>query len=141
MGPFRILVVDDHADTCAVLARLLAGDGHAVRTAQSVAEALAVTGPGADGGQAGCDVLVADIGLPDGLGTDLLAALRRQDGRDAGEPVTGIALTGYGDEQTRADCVRAGFAAVLVKPATYEALRAAIATATANRVAATPPMY
>jgi two-component system CheB/CheR fusion protein len=125
MRPLRILVVDDHADTCAFLVRLLAGDGHAVRTAGTIADALAAAAAtdGDGDGPPGYDVVLADVGLPDGLGTDLMAELRRR------YDVAGVALTGYGDEDTRADCAAAGFAAVLVKPVSYEQLRAAVEAA------------
>src|SRR4051812_27593764 len=124
MRPLRILVVDDHADSCTFLARLLAADGHAVRTAGSVADALIVAAAAdGDGWPGGCDVVVADVGLPDRPGTDVVAELRRRYG------TAGVALTGYGDDDTRADCARAGCAAVLVKPVTYETLTAAIGAA------------
>ena len=56
------------------------------------------------------DVLVSDIGLPDGSGHDLLRTLRAQ--RD----IFGIALSGYGMEEDIRRSGEAGFAHHLVKP-------------------------
>lgn len=100
----RILLVDDHHDTLRAMSRLLRKLEHEVTTADCVAAALAA----ADGSS--FDVLISDIGLPDGTGMDLMRELLRR------QPIRGIALTGYGTDadiqQTRA----AGYAAHLTKP-------------------------
>src|SRR4051812_14585198 len=127
MRPLRILVVDDHADSCTFLARLLAADGYAVRTAGSVSDGLIVAAAAdGDGWPGGCDVVIADVGLPDGRGTGLIGALRKRYG------TAGVVLTGYGDDDTKDECERAGCAAILVKPVTYEAVRAAVEAAGAE---------
>jgi PAS domain S-box-containing protein len=117
----RILLVEDHADTAWLLARLLRTDGHAVSTAGSVAEGVAAAT--ADG--AAFDVLVSDLGLPDGSGYDLLRRIRA-----SGSALKAICLSGYGSagdvEQSRA----AGFLDHVVKPVTLDALRAALRRAT-----------
>ena len=56
----NILMVDDHADTNRAMKRLLEKLGHRVATADSVAAGLAA----ADA--APFDLLISDIGLPDG---------------------------------------------------------------------------
>src|SRR5205823_5859407 len=62
----RILLVEDHHDTAQTMARLLRGFGYNVRLADSVASALQVA-------QAEhFDVIISDIGLPDGSGLDLM---------------------------------------------------------------------
>ncbi len=66
----RILVVDDHADTLDVLRRLLTWDGHHVITAQSYRSALDAAKT------TQFDVLVSDVGLPDGSGWNLLQSLK-----------------------------------------------------------------
>ena len=73
----------------------------------------------------GFDVLVSDIGLPDGNGRDLIRALGRE------HPVKGIALSGYGaaaDVQRNAE---AGFTRHLTKPVDPQILLATIAELTA----------
>ena len=66
----HILLVEDHADTATALSRLLRRTGHTVSVAASVADAVQVN----EGGN--IDLLICDIGLPDGDGRDLLRQLR-----------------------------------------------------------------
>jgi PAS domain S-box-containing protein len=115
----RVLIVEDHAETATVLARLLTLDGHDVRTANSVAVALELAGAES------FDLIVSDIGLPDGTGHDLMRAISRQ------KPIPGIALTGYGREDDVSRSREAGFVAHVVKPINVDELQAVI-----NRVAA-----
>lgn len=66
----RVLVVEDHADGRELMRTVLQQDGHQVTTATTLGEAL-------DALQAGTfDVLVTDLGLPDGSGEDLVAHAR-----------------------------------------------------------------
>jgi len=113
--PLRILLVEDHADSLRLLRRLLEKFGHLVTTASSVAEATAA----ADAYP--FDLLVSDIGLPDGTGLDVVRQVR------ARQPnVFAIALTGYGMEQDVRSAEAAGFAAHMTKPVDLAALRAMI---------------
>jgi len=115
----RILLVEDDVVTVRVLARLLRGSGFDVTTAGSVAEASDV----AQGG--GFDLVVSDIGLPDGTGWDLMPRLREHG------ICRGIALTGFGlddDEQRSRD---AGFLTHLTKPVDFPRLEEAIRQAAA----------
>ncbi len=82
-----MLLVDDHLDTCLGMERLLKRRGYRVAVAHSVTEALARR---ADDGT--FDLLISDIGLPDGTGFDLMSDLRQR----GGPP--GIALSGFGME-------------------------------------------
>jgi len=100
----RILFVEDHEDTNQSLTRMLRRRGHEVHPACDVRSALDI----ATSNQ--FDVLVSDIGLPDGSGIDLLKALRAK-----GE-VFGIALSGYGMEEDIRRSGEAGFSHHLVKP-------------------------
>ena len=113
----RILLVEDHADTLRVLSRMVRGLGHAVTTAASVATALDASAAGP------FDLLVSDVGLPDGSGVDLMRRLR---------PMPGIALTGYGMESDVEACRDAGFAAHLTKPVDFTRLEEAIRRVAAN---------
>ena len=109
-----ILVVEDHADSAALLERLLTRMGHAVAVASCVREAEALAAVRR------FDVVISDMGLPDGDGCNLFRAVR------AMYPVRGIAVTGYGADDDVAACHRAGFDAHLVKPLMFDDLKAAI---------------
>ena len=100
----RLLLVEDHEDTNRSLTRMLRRRGYEVHPANDIRSALDI----AAGKQ--FDVLVSDIGLPDGSGIDLLKALRAK--RD----VFGIALSGYGMEEDIRRSGEAGFSHHLVKP-------------------------
>jgi CheY-like chemotaxis protein len=67
------------------------------------------------------DLIISDLGLPDGSGLDVI---RQLDGRDAGRA---IALTGYGMDADIAASRDAGFAEHLTKPVDLDQLQAAIA--------------
>ncbi|HET6410219.1 MAG TPA: response regulator [Chthoniobacteraceae bacterium] len=107
----RLLIVDDHEATRIVLSRLLTRAGHQVTLAASMQEALAAFAAGH------FDVVISDLGLPDGSGLDLMRELQRQ------RPTAGIALSGYGMEDDLRQTKEAGFFAHLVKPVNIEQLR------------------
>jgi CheY-like chemotaxis protein len=114
-GPsLKVLLVEDHEPTLAVMTRLLRGLGHWVRGADSVASATAAAA------QDEFDLIISDLGLPDGTGLDLIRKLKE---RYAGRA---IALTGYGMESDVEESLRAGFAEHLTKPVDFETLDAAI---------------
>src|SRR5437763_16932645 len=79
----RILLVEDHLDTAKVMQRLLRDFDYDVEVASSIQSALQV----ADGGK--FDIVISDLGLPDGSGLDLMRQLRQL------HPIKGIALSGY----------------------------------------------
>jgi signal transduction histidine kinase/ActR/RegA family two-component response regulator len=116
--PLRILLVEDHADTAEALADLLRLMSHEVTVAGSVAAGLATALDRENAG--GVDLVVSDLGLPDGSGHDLMRELVRRYGWK------GIALSGYGMEEDVRRSREAGFAHHLTKPVGLEALRAAI---------------
>ncbi len=114
-GSLRLLLVEDNADTLRVMGRLLRGRGHQVATAASIAEAVGL----ADSGP--FDLLISDLGLPDGSGLDLLRRLRTP-------PTVGaIALSGHGMDDDIRRSREAGFAEHLIKPVDFRTLEAAIA--------------
>jgi len=73
------------------------------------------------------DVLLADIGLPDGTGWELMKSLRSQG------PVRAIAISGYGYSDDIQKSLQAGFIEHLTKPVSFDDLRTAI-----ERIAALP---
>ena len=110
----KILLVEDHADTARIMLRLLRGSNYDVEWAATIADALRA----ADAQR--FDLIVSDLGLPDGSGIDLMRRLRGQHG------LKGIALSGYGMEEDVQRSRDAGFAEHLTKPINLHALRAAI---------------
>jgi signal transduction histidine kinase/ActR/RegA family two-component response regulator len=110
----RILLVEDHEDTCRIMSKLLRAARHEVATAGSVGDALRV----AQGQQ--FDLVIADLGLPDGSGLDLMTQLKHVYG------LPGIALTGYGMHDDIARTRQAGFAHHLTKPVDLVKLEDAI---------------
>jgi PAS domain S-box-containing protein len=115
-GTFHILLVEDHSDTAEAMAELLRAMGHRVTVAGSVASGLSVAKR--LGGR--FDLVVSDLGLPDGSGFDLMQELHGRYG------LRGIALSGYGMEEDVRRSLSAGFARHLTKPVNLQALNAAI---------------
>ena len=112
----RILLVEDHEDTRTTLRRLLSRRGHSVLVASTVEEALSIAA------REPVDLLVSDIGLPDGSGIDLIRFLR-----EVHPGIKAIALSGFGLEDDVGQSVRAGFAEHLTKPVNLQQLEDAIA--------------
>ena len=111
----RILLVDDHFDSIRPMQLFLEATGYQVTTAESVEAALRTAM------QEKFDLLVSDIGLPDGSGEDLIRQLR-----DKGHKLPSIALSGYGMEQDISRSRAAGFQVHLTKPVSPQHLRATI---------------
>ena len=111
----RILLVDDHEDTCASLGRLLTLRGHEVVAAHTMRAGMAAAK------DRRFDLLISDVGLPDGNGMELLGHLR------ANSNIPGIAISGFGTDADIEKSLEAGFSEHLVKPVQLEKLEAAIA--------------
>ena len=109
-----ILLVEDHATTARVLARLLRESSHDVHIAGTMHEAIQ------SAGQKPFDLLISDLGLPDGSGLDLMRQLLAQ------KEIKGIALSGYGMDDDVQRSQDAGFGAHLTKPIDFRKLQAAI---------------
>ncbi len=118
--PLHILLIEDHADTAEAMAELLRDFGHRVTVAGSVAEGLAAAGPPEERERIGIDLVLSDLGLPDGSGLDLMRELKARHG------LRGIALSGYGMEEDVRQSHEAGFARHMTKPVNIQALEAAI---------------
>jgi CheY-like chemotaxis protein len=100
----RVLLVEDHEDTNRSLTQLLRRRGYQVQAVQSMQSALEAAAKDE------FDVLVSDIGLPDGSGIELMEKLQSV------HPIAGIALTGFGMEEDLRKSQEVGFNHHLVKP-------------------------
>jgi signal transduction histidine kinase/ActR/RegA family two-component response regulator len=114
-GTLRLLIVEDHINTLEALRSLLQKDGHRVTIATSISKALAAAAANT------FDLVISDLGLPDGTGVELMRELRNRYG------LQGIALSGYGMDDDIASAHRAGFATHLTKPVAIAELRRVIA--------------
>ena len=112
-----ILLVEDHEPTRSTLVQLLERRGHKVVGVTTAAAAREIAAA------RDCDLVISDLGLPDGDGHALMAELRDAYG------LPGIALSGYGMDEDRERSRRSGFFTHLTKPVDIHALEAAIAAA------------
>jgi signal transduction histidine kinase len=110
----RILLVEDQQDSVRLLARLLRSARHTVDTAETVAAAIG------SASRNEYDLVISDLGLPDGSGLDLMQQLRER------HNLKGIALTGYGTEEDIRRTRAAGFCQHLTKPVDIDQLEQAI---------------
>ncbi|MHB8382045.1 MAG: hybrid sensor histidine kinase/response regulator [Candidatus Binataceae bacterium] len=116
-----ILFVEDHQDTAEVMSGILRAQGYEVQTCANVANATRLAR------ESHFDLILSDVGLPDGTGVDLIRAIRLH------STVPAIALTGFGMEQDIASFREAGFNAHLTKPVNLQRLLIAIDDLTAAR--------
>src|SRR5688572_10985035 len=102
--PLNILVVENHEDTLQAMKMYLELEGHAADTAATMKDALAAAA------EHSFDLLITDIGLPDGDGWELMRQLRERG------PVRAVAMSGYGWKEDLEKSRAAGFLAHLLKP-------------------------
>jgi PAS domain S-box-containing protein len=110
----RILLVEDHGDTRRTLERLLSHFGHEISTAATTASALKIVQ------SQDFDVVLSDIGLPDGSGYEVISRAKQR------HPVKGVALTGFGTDDDIRRGKEAGFDFHLVKPVDFHELRSVL---------------
>ncbi len=94
---------------------------HAAQTANSISSALEALR------REIFDLLICDIGLPDGTGFDLLAKVREFC------DIPALALSGFGTQEDVARSKAAGFGEHLTKPVNFQKLDIAISQPTATR--------
>jgi len=116
----HVLLVEDNLVTLKVMSRLFRDFGYDVTPAPDVASAKTA----AQAKQ--FDLVVSDLGLPDGDGLELMRQLRDQFG------LRGIALSGYGQEEDVRESRDAGFVEHLVKPVDFARLEAAVRRVTSG---------
>jgi signal transduction histidine kinase/ActR/RegA family two-component response regulator len=122
----RILLVEDHGDTARILSRLLETEGHEVRVGTTVQDGLKLAHEGE------MDLIISDLGLPDGSGYDLMKQMRA--------PVAAIALSGYGAETDIRRSHEAGFSEHITKPVDFGRLLRAIDQVTRAGAGAASPV-
>ena len=112
-GP-RVLVVDDHIDTCTGMKMMLERRGYRVTIAHTADQAVAKAR------HHEFDLVISDIGLPDRSGYELMQEL------SATRSLRGIALSGFGMENDVSRARAAGFSEHLTKPINFDRLEEAI---------------
>ena len=110
-----VLVVEDHEDTRRVLSRALRRRGFGVTVAEGVESACEQYE------NVRPDLVICDLGLPDGTGWDALRRLKEFG------PVKAIAMSGFGMEDDIQKSREAGFAAHLTKPVNFPHLENVLA--------------
>jgi len=107
----RILLIEDHSDTRQTLSRLLTHFGHQISVADNTQSALEIVQ------SQKFDVVLSDIGLPDGSGYDVISQVKRK------QPVKAVAITGFGTDEDVRRGKEAGFDFHLIKPIDVHELR------------------
>ena len=110
----RLLLVDDHHDTCLSMKRMLERRGYQITIAHSAEQAVEKVRTQE------FDLLISDIGLPDRSGYELMREVRLN------KHLPGIALSGFGSELDVNQAREAGFAEHLTKPINFERLEKTI---------------
>src|SRR5438094_6361511 len=110
----RVLLVDDHHDTCIGMKRMLERHGYEITVAHSADQAVEKVRT------QDFDLLISDIGLPDRSGYELMREVRLN------KNLPGIALSGFGTEQDISQAREAGFSEHLTKPINFERLEKTI---------------
>ena len=118
----RIYVVENHADTAAVLSQLLKSMGHIVAVAGDLATALR------DLPAFGCDLLICDVHLPDGDGWQLLKQLSEP------LPKYAVAMSGHYTSLKSETFSASGFTRHLFKPFTQAQVRELVEAAVKNEL-------
>ena len=117
----HLLLVEDHADTAHVMARMLRRSGFQVTVASNIAQALAEAEAARktfdDSGRSRpIRLVISDLGLPDGTGHELMQELSKQ------HRLRGIALSGFGMEEDVRRATASGFSRHLTKPVDFDNL-------------------
>jgi DNA-binding response OmpR family regulator len=109
-----ILIVEDHPDTNLSLQWLLRREGYDVLSATNVKQGLEMAEANI------IDLLISDIGLPDGTGWEMMQSIK------ASKPMKAIALSGFGTEDDKRRSKEAGFLEHLTKPYNIPELKSTV---------------
>jgi two-component system, NtrC family, response regulator AtoC len=112
LRPSRVMVVDDDAETLALLREVVGKEGYDVETAEDAETALLQLGEWQP------DLIITDIHMPGMDGLALLAAVRE---KEPDIPV--VLLTAFGSLKTAVDAIKAGAFDYLSKPFIVDDIR------------------
>lgn len=117
MAEHTVVVVEDDANALEFFSAAIdaCADLQVVGRADTLAAGLALLGGEAP------DLLVVDLGLPDGNGIDLIRAARR-----LSADTQSLVVTVFGDEKSVIDAIEAGARGYLLKDSTAEAVAASV---------------
>jgi DNA-binding NtrC family response regulator len=108
----HVLLVDDDADTLEWMTEFCKQEGFSVGTADSLRAArIALT-------RRTPDILLTDLQLPDGQGTDLVQDLEKRDATEL------VVITGHATVESAIEALRMGATDYLVKPVDMDRLKA-----------------
>jgi DNA-binding response OmpR family regulator len=110
----RVLLVDDHLDGLEITAKLLRMEGFEVFTAGCCKDAVSLAR------ESHMDLVVTDLGLPDGTGMELLADLKRI------YPIEGVAMTAHSEGWYLEGATSGAFVRYLIKPFVFSDLLVAV---------------
>ena len=119
MRPLRVFLVENHQDSAKYIRLYLEHLGHEVTAAPDMATALK------EFPESNCDVLISDIGLPDGDGWQLMERMKGM------RPAFSIAMSGYGSVEDLRRSRSVGYDHHLVKPFPTDQLIAVLQEASA----------
>jgi len=129
LNGIRVLVAEDHGDTADLMRTVLQGQGAVVHIVDSIGAALAALA------NSDIDVLISDIGMPDGTGYDLMARMRDR-GRMSGRTAPpAVAVTAFAGADDRERALAAGFQGWAAKPIDPALLVESVAQAARARLA------
>jgi two-component system response regulator PilR (NtrC family) len=114
----QILVIDDEPDLRTLYELTLLREGYRVETAGTVHDALQLIDTQR------FDVVITDMRLPDGLGTEILAYMK-----SGQRPERCIVITAHGSAENAVESLKAGAFDYLTKPVDLKQFRTAIASA------------
>ncbi len=121
----RILVIEDELDLARVLRRIIESHGHEVRTATRGREGIDMATEWRP------EVVLCDIGLPDGVSGYDVARQLRADAKT--KSIALVAVTGYGRPEDKARAFEVGFDAHITKPIELDDLERTLADVLGRR--------
>jgi len=114
----RVLVIDDEPDLRTLYELTLLREGYQVETAGTVAQAREALA------NERFDLVITDMRLPDGMGTELLKVLRAQQRTERC-----VVITAYGSAENAVESLKAGAFDYLTKPVDLKQFRSVVAAA------------
>jgi two-component system response regulator PilR (NtrC family) len=117
-GNIRILVIDDEPDLRTLYELTLLREGYQVRAAQSVKDAWLALG------ESQFDLVITDMRLPDGSGTEIIKGIRAQQRTERC-----VVITAHGSAQNAVECLKEGAFDYLTKPVDLKQFRNVVSAA------------